>query len=121
MLTEEFAQQFAEEWLAAWNSHDLNRILSHYSDDFEFASPLIAKMVDGSGCVLVGKQAVGEYWQRALATYPDLYFQLTEVLAGASSLVIVYKSVGDLEAAEWFEFDDAGQVTRSGAHYAKLP
>jgi ketosteroid isomerase-like protein len=39
MMTAEFAAQFAEEWIAAWNSHDLDRILSHYADDFEMASP----------------------------------------------------------------------------------
>jgi len=61
MLTEEFARQFATEWLVAWNSHDLESILSHFSDDFEFASPLIAKMVDGSGGMLIGKPAVGAY------------------------------------------------------------
>jgi ketosteroid isomerase-like protein len=36
MLTEEFAQRFADQWIAAWNSHDLVSILSHYRDDLNF-------------------------------------------------------------------------------------
>jgi ketosteroid isomerase-like protein len=32
-VTREFADPFAEEWIAAWNAHDLPRILSHYEDD----------------------------------------------------------------------------------------
>jgi ketosteroid isomerase-like protein len=35
MLTQTTAEAFASEWIEAWNSHDLDRILAHYSDDFE--------------------------------------------------------------------------------------
>jgi ABC-2 type transport system permease protein len=35
MMTREAAVRFAEGWAAAWNAHDLDRILAHYSDDFE--------------------------------------------------------------------------------------
>ena len=37
-----FAERFATDWIAAWNSHDLDRVLTHYEDDFEMSSPLIA-------------------------------------------------------------------------------
>ena len=40
-MTEADAQRFALEWIESWNSHDLERILSHYSDDVEVTSPLI--------------------------------------------------------------------------------
>ena len=29
------------EWIASWNSHDLDRILNHYADDVEVVSPLV--------------------------------------------------------------------------------
>ena len=32
-MTREEALGFAREWVAAWNAHDLGRILSHYADD----------------------------------------------------------------------------------------
>ncbi len=35
------ANTFAKEWLESWNSHDLDRILSHYSDDLEITTRLI--------------------------------------------------------------------------------
>jgi predicted HD phosphohydrolase len=31
------AERFAEDWVAAWNSHDLGRILEHYEEDFEMS------------------------------------------------------------------------------------
>lgn len=41
MIDSAWSQEFAREWIAAWNAHDLERILSHYTDDFEMSSPLI--------------------------------------------------------------------------------
>ena len=35
-----FAERFAKDWVAAWNSHDLDSILEHYEDDFEMSSPI---------------------------------------------------------------------------------
>jgi ketosteroid isomerase-like protein len=29
----ERGQRFADEWYAAWNAHDLDAILDHYTDD----------------------------------------------------------------------------------------
>ena len=36
----EWARTLATEWVAAWNSHDLERILAHYAHDVVFSSPL---------------------------------------------------------------------------------
>lgn len=43
MIDQHWAQAFAREWIAAWNAHDMDRILSHYADDFEMSSPLIVE------------------------------------------------------------------------------
>ena len=60
MLEQSFAEQFATEWVEAWNSHDLERILAHYTDDFEMTTPYIIQAAgEPSGC-LKGKEAVGE-------------------------------------------------------------
>ena len=42
MITREQAERLASEWIAAWNDHDLERILAHYTDDFTMSSPRIA-------------------------------------------------------------------------------
>ena len=33
------AEAFAEEWVAAWNARDLDRILAHYAPDIVFRAP----------------------------------------------------------------------------------
>ena len=82
------AEHFAEEWVAAWNSHDLERILVHYHEDFEMASPLIVRLAGERSGKLRGKSAIRECWRRALAAAPQLQFELLNVFAGVDSVVI---------------------------------
>ena len=39
--------RFASEWQAAWNSHDLSRILAHYADGVVFRSATAAWQLQG--------------------------------------------------------------------------
>jgi ketosteroid isomerase-like protein len=118
MVTREFAVRFAEEWIAAWNAHDLERILSHYTDDFEMASPVIVEFMGEPSGTIKGKQAVRDYWSRALARIPDLHFELVDVYVGASSAVIHYRGPRGA-SAEAFWFNDEGKVYRAAAHYSE--
>jgi len=40
MISVPEAQEFAREWIEAWNSHNIDRILDHYSEDFEMTTPM---------------------------------------------------------------------------------
>lgn len=42
MLTQQQAHQLASEWIQAWNSHNLDAILSHYAEDIVLVSPIAA-------------------------------------------------------------------------------
>jgi hypothetical protein len=117
MLTPEQARHFADEWIAAWNAHDLERILSHYRDDFRMSSPYIRDVVGEASGVLNGKAAVGAYWSKALARIPDLHFELIDVLTGANSVAINYWGRGRRRACEVFFFDETGKVVEAAAHY----
>lgn len=110
------AIRFADEWVSAWNAHDLDRILSHYEDDFEMSSPLVAKITGEASGALKGKEAVGAYWSAALEKYPEGKFELQHVLTGANSVTVVYQGVFGL-TAEVFLFNKSGKVDRAYAHY----
>ncbi len=60
------ANTFAKEWLESWNSHDLDRILSYYSDDLEITTPMIKLVLGIDTGILSGKQNVRDYWAAAL-------------------------------------------------------
>jgi ketosteroid isomerase-like protein len=111
------AETFAAQWIAAWNSHDLERILSHYEDDLEFSSPFIIEIAGEPSGVLRGKPAVAAYWAKALARSPELKFELEHVFRGVRTLVIQYRRHDGRVAAEWFEFGDRAKVIRSNAQY----
>lgn len=117
MLTSEHARHFADDWIAAWNAHDLDRILAHYSDEFEMSSPYIRDVAGEPSGILRGKAAVGDYWAKALARFPDLRFELIDVLTGVDSVAINYYGRGRRRACELFFFDATGKVTKSAAHY----
>ena len=46
MISVPDALAFAREWVDAWNSRDLDRIMAHYTEDFEMTSPLIAMVME---------------------------------------------------------------------------
>lgn len=118
MITREFALRFAEKWIADWNRHDLDQILSHYADDFEMSSPYISKIVGETSGALKGKAIIAAYWAAALEHMPGLHFDLHTVLMGVDSLVLYYRGTQGM-AAECFVFDASGKVIRCSAHYAE--
>jgi len=117
MISIDQAQKFGQEWVNAWNSHDLERILSHYADDFQMTSPFIVTMMNEPTGTLKGKEKVRAYWSQALERLPDLHFDLIEVLASVDSITLYYHAVLGKRAAEVLFFDDNGKVRRAVAHY----
>jgi ketosteroid isomerase-like protein len=118
MISQDFATHFAQEWLDAWNAHDLERILSHYTDDFEMSSPVIVKLMNEPSGTLRGKDAIRAYWTKALAQMPTLHFELINVFVGAASVTLTYRSHRGL-SAEVFWFNEVRKVYRAAAHYSQ--
>jgi hypothetical protein len=117
LVTREFAEHFADAWIAAWNARDLQRVLAMYDADFELASPLIIELAGEPSGVLRGKVAIGAYWEKALARAPDLHFQKLGVFVGARGLAIHYVNQKGRPSVETFEIGASERVTRSAAHH----
>lgn len=114
------AEKFAKSWIESWNSHNLNDIMSHYSDDLEITTPMI-KLAGGieSGS-LSGKENVAAYWSKALSKFPDLKFELIDITSGVNSVALYYKSIMDKKAVEVMFFNEEGLVNKMIAHYTDL-
>jgi hypothetical protein len=115
-MNSQVANEFANHWIESWNSHDLDQILSHYTDDFDMSSPAIVGTMGEPSGKLKGKLRIKEYWSKALAKYPDLRFEKLHVLAGVGSVTIIYNGVLGL-SAEVFHLNDRGKVHAAFAHY----
>ena len=93
-MDHDVAQEFAADWYAAWNAHDLERILSHYANDVEMASPLVSALTGEADGRIVGKEALRAYFAAGLEKYPELHFEPLELFVGVSSLVLRYVERG---------------------------
>jgi hypothetical protein len=119
-MTEQEAIAIAQNWLHDWNQHNLDAILSHYADDVEFTSPLIAKLTRYENGIITDKAALREYFATGLAAYPDLKFEPLQILVGVNSIVIYYRSVQGLLAAECITINSQGLIAHSTAHYSSV-
>lgn len=108
---------FPTSWITSWNSHNLDDILAHYSDDIEITTPMIRIAAGINSDTLKGKAAVADYWGKALQRIPDLHFELLEVTQGVNSVALYYKSVMNKRAIEVMFFNEEGKVNKMFAFY----
>ncbi|TPG45467.1 nuclear transport factor 2 family protein [Flavobacterium pectinovorum] len=114
------AKKFAEKWIESWNSHNLDDIMRHYSEDIEITTPMIKLAAGIESGSLQGKEQVRAYWEKALTKIPDLHFELIEITSGVDSVALYYKSIMNKRAVEVMFFDQDGLVNKMIAHYTDL-
>lgn len=105
MVDRQVTQDFPKEWIEAWNRGELERVLAHFSDDFDVWAPAIYQVTGESRGVLRGKAALAAHWERIRKLIPDVRFELVSTLATAAGITVYYKGVGGKLAAETFYFD----------------
>jgi ketosteroid isomerase-like protein len=108
----------APDWIAAWNSHDLDRVLAFYSDDFKMSSPYIANIAGEPSGTLHGKAAIRAYWEKAMSLFPDLHFTLNTAYLGVNSVVICYTNQAGGRRGEILFFGKDGKCFQTDAHHA---
>ncbi len=119
-MTKEFATAFAQRWVKAWNSHDLEEILSFYSEDFIIETPMALLLYPQSGGTVVGKSEVRKYWAIGLEKSPNLYFELLDVLVGVNSVGIhLFNTASNKKSVELMCFKGDMKVHQSIVTYAE--
>jgi len=103
--------------MAAWNAHDLDLIMTHYDDAIELTSPVAAQLLGTADGKVIGKANLRAYFQRGLEAYPELHFDLKEVLWGVNSIVLYYTNQKGTRTAEFMELSTIGKVARVVANY----
>jgi hypothetical protein len=116
-MTTEKAHTFAAHWIAAWNAHNLEAIISHYAEEIRFNSPLIQQISGKADGTIDNRPDLKAYFAKGLAAYPELHFRLLHVLTGVNSVVLYYESVKNMLATEVFFFGETGEVVQCVCHY----
>ena len=117
-MTRDEAWKLGEHWVAAWNAHDLELILTHYEESVELTSPAAAQLLGTSDGKVAGKANLRAYFERGLTAYPELHFHLEGVLWGVNSVVLCYLNQKGTRTAEFMELSAAGKVARVVANYS---
>lgn len=117
-MTRDEILNLASHWIAAWNAHDLDAIMTHYEDAIELTSPVAAQLLGAPGGKVVGKANLRAYFQRGLDAYPELQFHLEDVLGGLNSVVLYYTNQKGTRTGEFMELSAMGKVARVVAHYS---
>jgi predicted ester cyclase len=92
--------------------------MTHYEDGIELTSPAAAQLLGSADGNVEGKENVRAYFQRGLEAYPDLHFELEDVLWGVNSVVLYYRNQKGTRTAEFTELSPAGKVARVVANYS---
>ena len=117
MLTGDKARDLAAQWVHAWNSHDLTQIMSHYAEHVVALSPVAARLLNDPSGMVSGKDALRAYFQKGLEAYPNLKFDLLDIMWGLSSVVLYYVNQNGTRTGEFMELDPNGKVVRVVANY----
>jgi ketosteroid isomerase-like protein len=105
------------EWIAAWNSHDLERVLSLYSEDSEMTSDKIPVFgFDPSG-TLRGKDKIRAYWGTALKQLPNLHFDMIDTYVSPDSIVVFYQNERGAKICEYLRLDAEGKIKQGSANH----
>jgi ketosteroid isomerase-like protein len=105
------------EWIAAWNSRDLERVLALYAEDCEMTSDRIPALgFDASGTVR-GKANLRAYWGKALGLLPGLHFSLIDTFVSPDSVVVFYQNGRAAKICEYLRLDAAGKIKQGSANH----
>jgi hypothetical protein len=112
----DFADRFADRWVAAWNAHDLDLILEHYTEDVVFSSPFIGRVLGTDANEVRGKSALRDYWSKGLELSPDLHFSVEGVKVSVDTIVIDFRNEVGRPSAEVLTFRGDLVCRGLGAH-----
>ena len=105
------------DWIAAWNSRDLERVLSLYAEDAEMTSEHIPALgFDASG-TLRGKDRLRAYWSTALRRLPDLHFELIDLFVSPDSVIVFYRNQRDMKICEYLRLNAGGRIRQGSANH----
>lgn len=103
----------ARSWVSAWNQRDVDAVAAHYADDVEFQSPLVVKLLGEQTGTVRGKESLREYFQKALAAFPDdLQIVLLGTYRGVNSRLVHFE-VNGRRGVEVMELDSNGKIRRA--------
>ncbi len=119
-MTPDSLQVIAFKWFDAFNSHNLEQLLSLYDDEAEHFSPKLKIRKPETNGLVSGKQALREWWQDAFDRLPTLHYKVTSLTANSDRVFMEYirmvKEEDDMLVAEVLDVK-AGKIIASRVYH----
>lgn len=117
MIDPKEARQYAEAWIEAWNSHEIERIMSFYADSICHITPKLTMLFGSASHAIKDKDELRDFFSATLKRSPELHFTLGDVFAGAESIVLCFDSTTGIYVAVVLILDGDKKITQYMAHY----
>lgn len=108
------AKDYAARWLAAANTHELEKIMAFYSPDAEVESPMVVELLKVPDGRIKGEAAIRSYFGAGLSKYN---LHLIEAAAGVNSITAWYANHKGTRTSAYLEINAEGKITRNVSHY----
>ena len=113
-------ETIAKNWLNAFNTRDLEKLLALYHQNAQHFSPKLKLRHPETKGLITGKKALYEWWQEAFNRLPTLHYSLTKLTANAERIFMEYTRKVDGEpdmlVAEVLEVKD-GLIVSSRVYH----
>jgi len=117
-MTYEDAQAHAQDWINAWNAHELDKIMLHYSQDVVFEVETAKKRWNKPR--LHGIEELRKHFTLGLELAPRLTFHLEQVFLAPSGYAILYQRENGNRVIDCVTPDESGRATKVTAYYASV-
>lgn len=83
-------EQIALKWFEAFNTHDLEKLLSLYDNNAKHFSPKLKIRKPETKGLVQGKEALREWWKDAFERLPSLNYMVTSLTANEARVFMEY-------------------------------
>jgi ketosteroid isomerase-like protein len=119
-MTSQKNLSIAHAWFEAFNSHNLEKLLSLYDDDAEHYSPKLKIRHPETKGLISGKENLRTWWQDAFERIPSLKYKVTSLTSNDDRVFMEYirtvSNEDDLLVAEVLEIKE-GKILASRVYH----
>ncbi len=90
LMTPETLQSIAFRWFEAFNTKQLDKLLSLYDEEAQHFSPKLKIHQPETKGLVVGKDAMRAWWQDAFNRLPSLHYKVTSLTANSDRIFMEY-------------------------------
>ncbi|MFI5149256.1 MAG: nuclear transport factor 2 family protein [Bacteroidia bacterium] len=120
-MTENPSITIANAWFLAFNTHDLEKLLSLYDDHARHFSPKLKQRQPETQGLITGKEALRNWWKDSFNRLPSLKYIPTRFIADEKSVFMEYirnvQGEEDLTVGEVLEIKD-GLIAASRVYHS---